>query len=92
MPKPTAILFDFGGTLDCPSHWLDRFLTHYHDAGFDITREELDSAFDFANKAGYGAGKAMERFKLGDLVYAESPREMDRRLQRYWHRWHEQAK
>jgi HAD superfamily hydrolase (TIGR01549 family) len=68
VPEPTAILFDFGGTLDCPSHWLDRFLTHYHDAGFDIAREELDPAFAFANKAGYGAGKAMERFKLGDLV------------------------
>ena len=68
MPKPTAILFDFGGTLDCPSHWLDRFLRHYRRAGFDITREELDPAFDFATKAGYAAGKSMERFKLGDLV------------------------
>jgi len=68
VPKPTAILFDFGGTLDCPSHWLDRFLAHYGEAGFDITRAELDPAFDFATKAGYAAGKAMERFKLGDLV------------------------
>jgi putative hydrolase of the HAD superfamily len=66
--KPAAILFDFGGTLDCPSHWLDRFLKHYRAAGFDLTRDELDSAFDFATKAGYAAGKAMERFKLGDLV------------------------
>ncbi len=68
MPKPTAILFDFGGTLDGPSHWLDRFLTHYRAAGFDITREELDPAFEFATKAGYAAGKSMERFKLGDLI------------------------
>jgi putative hydrolase of the HAD superfamily len=66
--KPAAILFDFGGTLDCPSHWLDRFLKHYRAAGFEITREELDPAFDFATKAGYAAGKATERFKLGDLV------------------------
>jgi len=66
--QPTAILFDFGGTLDCPSHWLDRFLTHYRAAGFDIIRDELDPAFDFATKAGYAAGKAMERFKLGELV------------------------
>jgi putative hydrolase of the HAD superfamily len=65
---PTALLFDFGGTLDCPSHWLDRFLKHYHACGFDISRGELDAAFDFATKAGYAAGKAMERFKLGDLV------------------------
>jgi len=66
--KPAAILFDFGGTLDCPSHWLDRFLKHYHTSGFDLTRGELDAAFDFATKAGYAAGKAIERFKLGDLV------------------------
>jgi putative hydrolase of the HAD superfamily len=68
VPKPTAILFDFGGTLDCPSHWLDRFLKHYRAAGFDLTRVELDPAFDFATKAGYAAGRSMERFKLGDLV------------------------
>jgi putative hydrolase of the HAD superfamily len=68
VPKPIAILFDFGGTLDCPSHWLDRFLAHYRGAGFDITRDELRPAFDFATQAGYDAGKAMERFKLGDLV------------------------
>lgn len=66
--KPSAIMFDFGGTLDCPSHWLDRFLKHYQGAGFKLTREELDPAFDFATKAGYAAGKAMERFKLNDLV------------------------
>ena len=68
MSKPVALLFDFGGTLDCTSHWLDRFLTHYRAAGFEITREELDGAFDFATKAGYAAGKSIERFKLGDLV------------------------
>ena len=61
-------MFDFGGTLDCPSHWLDRFLKHYRAAGFELTREELDTAFDFAAKAGYAAGKSMERFRLGDLV------------------------
>ena len=68
LSKPDAILFDFGGTLDCPSHWLDRFLKHYHAAGLELTREELDAAFDFANKAGYAAGKAVERFRLGELV------------------------
>jgi putative hydrolase of the HAD superfamily len=66
--KPTAILFDFGGTLDCPSHWLDRFMKHYQAAGFDLTREELAPAFDFATQAGYDAGKSVERFKLGDLI------------------------
>jgi putative hydrolase of the HAD superfamily len=68
MSKPIAILFDFGGTLDHPSHWLDRFLSHYRAAGFEMTREELDPAFDFATKAGYAAGKPIERFALGDLV------------------------
>jgi putative hydrolase of the HAD superfamily len=66
--KPAALLFDFGGTLDCPSHWLDRFLAHYRAAGFEISREELDGAFGFATKAGYAAGKPIERFALGDLV------------------------
>jgi CHAD domain-containing protein len=33
-----------------------------------------------------------QAFDLGDRLYAESPRDMDRRLQRYWHRWREQAK
>jgi putative hydrolase of the HAD superfamily len=66
--KPQALLFDFGGTLDCPSHWLDRFLAHYRACGIEITREELDPAFAFATQAGYAAGKPMERFKLGDLV------------------------
>ena len=61
-------MFDFGGTLDCPSHWLDRFQEHYRAAGFELSREEFDPAFDFATKAGYAAGKSMERFKLGDLV------------------------
>jgi len=66
--KPSAILFDFGGTLDGASHWLDRFTAHYRACGIEISRDELDPAFDFATKAGYAAGKPMERFKLGDLV------------------------
>jgi CHAD domain-containing protein len=28
-----------------------------------------------------------EAFALAEQVYAESPRELDRRLRRYWHRW-----
>ncbi len=61
-------MFDFGGTLDCRSHWLDRFLGHYHAAGVQIERDELDPAFDFATRAGYAAGTPIERFMLGDLV------------------------
>lgn len=64
----TALLFDFGGTLDGPTHWLDRFLDRYLAAGIEISREELDPAFDHANRAGYRAGKVMQRFGLNELV------------------------
>jgi len=33
-----------------------------------------------------------QAFDLGDRLYADSPRDMDKRLQRYWHRWREQVK
>jgi FMN phosphatase YigB (HAD superfamily) len=63
-----AILFDFGGTLDGPAHWLDRFLANYRAAGIEISREELDPAFDHATRIGYGATKIITRFGLTDLV------------------------
>jgi HAD superfamily hydrolase (TIGR01549 family) len=63
-----ALLFDFGGTLDGPTHWLDRFLAQYRAAGIEISRGELDPAFDYATKTGYGATRVVSRFKLTDLV------------------------
>jgi len=33
-----------------------------------------------------------EAFALADRVYAESPEELDKRLQRYWHRWRNRSK
>jgi putative hydrolase of the HAD superfamily len=63
-----ALLFDFGGTLDGPAHWLDRFLAGYRVAGVEISREELDPAFDHATRIGYGATKVITRFGLTDLV------------------------
>lgn len=49
-----AILFDFGGTLDGPaSHWLDRFLALYREAGLDLSFERFRPAFDAATKAAY---------------------------------------
>jgi putative hydrolase of the HAD superfamily len=63
-----AILFDFGGTLDGPTHWLDRFLAHYRAAGIEISRAELDPAFADATKIGYGATRILTRFGLNDLV------------------------
>jgi FMN phosphatase YigB (HAD superfamily) len=64
----TALLFDFGGTLDGPKHWLDRFLVHYRAAGIDIERSELDPAFEHATRIGYKAGRVVQRFGLVDLV------------------------
>jgi HAD superfamily hydrolase (TIGR01549 family) len=64
----TALLFDFGGTLDGPAHWLDRFLGSYRAAGVDISRTELDPAFDHATRTGYGATRIVARFGMTDLV------------------------
>jgi len=68
MATITALLFDFGGTLDGPAHWLDRFLASYRAAGVDISRTELDPAFDHATRTGYGATRIVARFGLTDLV------------------------
>ncbi len=63
-----AVLFDFGGTLDWPRHWLDRFLTHYHDAGLRLTRAELDPAFDFATRTAYRSSAALRNHGLAELI------------------------
>jgi FMN phosphatase YigB (HAD superfamily) len=68
MATITALLFDFGGTLDGPAHWLDRFLASYRAAGVDISRAELDPAFDHATRTGYGATRIVARFGMTDLV------------------------
>ena len=68
MGNINAILFDFGGTLDGQLHWLDRFLAHYRSAGVEISRAELDPAFDAATRIGYRATKILSRFGLTDLV------------------------
>jgi FMN phosphatase YigB (HAD superfamily) len=64
----SALLLDFGGTLDGPLHWLDRFVGQYHAAGIEITREELDGAFEYATQAGYRAGRVIGRFGMVDLI------------------------
>jgi len=63
-----GLLFDFGGTLDGPTHWLDRFLAQYRAAGIEIERAELDPAFDHGTKTGYSATKIVSRFRLMELV------------------------
>jgi FMN phosphatase YigB (HAD superfamily) len=68
MATVTALLFDFGGTLDGPAHWLDRFLASYRAAGIEISRAELDPAFEHATRIGYGATRIVARFGMTDLV------------------------
>jgi putative hydrolase of the HAD superfamily len=63
-----AVLFDFGGTLDSPRHWLDRFLTHYNDAGLAVTRAELDPAFDTATRIAYRSSDALGNHSLQELI------------------------
>ncbi|HKV54862.1 MAG TPA: HAD family hydrolase [Candidatus Binataceae bacterium] len=63
-----AILFDFGGTLDFPRHWLDRFVSHYRAAGLVLDRVALDPAFDAATREAYAAGVALREYSLDALV------------------------
>jgi HAD superfamily hydrolase (TIGR01509 family) len=63
-----AILFDFGGTLDFPRHWLDRFVAHYQAAGIDIERAELDGAFSIATQKAYACSGMLRNYSLSQLV------------------------
>jgi len=63
-----AILFDFGGTLDYPAHWLDRFLIHYRSAGIELTREALDLAFSHATAAAYSDSAQLRQFNLDQTL------------------------
>jgi len=63
-----AIIFDFGGTLDCPAHWLDRFLMHYRAAGIELGRATLDGAFTAATALAYRTTDHMRDFDLAATV------------------------
>jgi putative hydrolase of the HAD superfamily len=63
-----AILFDFGGTLDYPRHWLDRFLAHYQAARVAISRSELDCAFDASTRTAYQNTHTLQGFGLARLI------------------------
>ncbi|MGH7907754.1 MAG: HAD family hydrolase [Candidatus Binataceae bacterium] len=65
---PRALLVDFGGTLDAPRHWLDRFVEHYRAAGIEIERAALDPAYSYATAAGYQRWRELEQYGLDDLV------------------------
>jgi FMN phosphatase YigB (HAD superfamily) len=63
-----AILFDFGGTLDGPSHWLDRFLAHYCASGLSLSRDELDSAYAYAGRRARDDSDRLREYGLTRLV------------------------
>jgi FMN phosphatase YigB (HAD superfamily) len=63
-----AILFDFGGTLDWPAHWLDRFLAHSRAAGLEIDRATLDHAFKAATAFCYRTADLMRELGLEGTV------------------------
>jgi putative hydrolase of the HAD superfamily len=49
-----AVLFDYGGTLDGEaSHWLDRFVNLYREAGVETPFERLKEAFYAADETCY---------------------------------------
>jgi FMN phosphatase YigB (HAD superfamily) len=63
-----AILFDYGGTLDYPRHWLDRFLAHYQAAGLGLSRAQLDHGFTHATRMAYRATADLRQFGLEEIV------------------------
>lgn len=63
-----AILFDYGGTLDYPRHWLDRFLAHYQAAGLGLSRAQLDHGFTHATRMAYRATADLRQFGLAETV------------------------
>jgi FMN phosphatase YigB (HAD superfamily) len=77
-----AILFDFGGTLDQPVHWLDRFQKHYRACGIQIDREQLKDAFDYATKAAYQAAGTIRDWGLSETVCYLAGRQLEHLLQR----------
>jgi phosphoglycolate phosphatase-like HAD superfamily hydrolase len=63
-----AILFDFGGTLDFPRHWLDRFVVHYQGAGLTVERAALDRSFTVATQQAYACSANLRNYSLRQLV------------------------
>lgn len=68
MLKPRALLIDFGGTLDSPRHWLDRFVNHYRAAGVAIERDQLDPAYTYATEMGYRRWRELKEHGFDHLV------------------------
>lgn len=78
MTNPTrGLLFDFGGTLDHPHHWLDRFLSRYRESGIDISRAELDLAYSYATRTAYASDGILYHYGLRRLVRFLVDRQFD---------------
>jgi len=65
---PFALLLDFGGTLDVPRHWLDRFVDQYRAVGFELDRDRLDPAYSHATTLGYRQTLELRRYGLPEIV------------------------
>jgi putative hydrolase of the HAD superfamily len=84
-----AVLFDYGGTLDgAGTHWLDRFVGLYREAGADVPFEALKSAFYEADRAAYAEPRlrsaslaALMEFHVG--VQLATLKRDDARLRRF---------
>lgn len=62
MPPISAILFDFGGTLDGPGqHWLPRFVALYRLAGLDVPFERVREAFGHSTRGAYADASMPQR-------------------------------
>ncbi|HUY19561.1 MAG TPA: HAD family hydrolase [Candidatus Binataceae bacterium] len=68
MSTPLALLLDFGGTLDVPRHWLDRFVDQYRALGFELDRAGLDPAFSHATALGYSSTSEIKGYALPQIV------------------------
>jgi putative hydrolase of the HAD superfamily len=63
-----AVTFDYGGTLDGEaSHWLDRFVDLYREAGLDLPFDRLKEAFYRADDAAY-AEPGVREMRLADMM------------------------
>jgi putative hydrolase of the HAD superfamily len=63
-----GILFDYGGTLDGPaSHWLDRMIELYREAGVELPFERTKAAFYRADDAAY-AERRVADMSLAELM------------------------
>jgi HAD superfamily hydrolase (TIGR01549 family) len=83
-----AVTFDYGGTLDGEaSHWLDRFVALYDEAGVTLPFEQIKTAFYHADDVTYAEPRvlAMGLTELMDFHVAVQLDVLglrDRRLQR----------